>query len=130
MGDIYEAIGRSYGDTRSYQKQTPENPRDRKFIGHSAVADLALLGLKAMPAGPDALADAFRAQVKALAGSGADMDDVKQARDRIREAMSRIGDQSVNLPSESTCLSCGGSGRIGVGFGRVCSTCKGTGHTT
>lgn len=125
MGDIYTIMGRT---TRTYQKQEPENLWDRKFIGHSIGADLALLGLTAMPAGPDALADAFRAQVKALAGSGADMDDVKQARDRIREAMSRIGDQSVNLPSESTCLSCGGSGRIGLQFGRVCPTCKGTGH--
>lgn len=92
--------------------------------------DLSALGLAELPETEEELAAAWTATVKRLHGTGADMDRVKQARNRLRLIVERDTAHRVNPNRDSTCLSCGGSGRIGIGFGRECPSCKGTGQTT
>lgn len=100
----------------------------QKFAGRTLASDLAALGLSELPAADAAIEQAWRLMVKAKFGSGADMDELKQARDRLLLALSKGAHERLNQINDSTCKACAGSGRIGVGFGQECPTCKGTGQ--
>lgn len=103
---------------------------DQQFVGHTLKDDLAMFGLTEMPGSEDELTAAFRTRVKALSYMpGVDMDDVKKARDRLRQTLEH-SPQAVNHAEKTACKLCGGSGRIGTGFGQSCPSCKGTGQTS
>lgn len=102
---------------------------EKKFNGHTLGSDLAMLGLHDLPKAVEIVMQQWRAQVKAkFAEPGFDMDLLKQARDRLMLAIDKGAHERINQLNDSSCKICGGSGRIGVGFGRECPTCKGTGN--
>lgn len=108
--------------------QTRRYIQEARHAGKTALAaDLKALGLMALPDSPEVLMAAWREAVKRGAP---DMDALKQTRERVRTAMQRINPAPVNQALDSACAMCGGSGRIGDGFGRVCPSCKGTGQAT
>lgn len=110
---------------------TEPNPWEKKFVGHSLASDLHELGLAALPTTEAEVQDAWRIVVKAKFGSDYDMDALKQCRDRVLDVLAqgvKPDDPRVNLQNDTTCKMCQGTGIIGTSFGRVCPSCKGTGH--
>lgn len=86
----------------------------------------ALLGVD-ISASNDEIRAAFRTRVKER-GVGADITDLKDARDK--SLLPDELDRDVNATPDKTCKLCGGTGRLGIGFGRTCNACQGTGQRT
>lgn len=108
----------------------PISAWERKFVGYTLAGDLTELRLKVLPQTRAELMGAWRECVKS-ASPNRDMDALKQARDRVLETIERgvtNDDPRVNLPSDTTCKMCKGTGRIATSFGRQCPSCNGTGQ--
>lgn len=118
-----------YGSHRKQDSEpNPVNVWDKKFAGHTIASDLAALDLAVLPTDAGHVMQQWRAQVKLrFADTGFDMDLLKQARDRLMLAIEKGAHERINQLENSSCKSCGGSGRIGIGFGRECPICNGTG---
>lgn len=70
----------------------------------------------------DAITAAFRHAARAGAtgvGAGYEIGQLQEARDVLVNGL--------NQGQEIACKMCGGSGRVGVGFGTKCTACKGEG---
>lgn len=106
---------------------TPSEVWMQKFAGHTIADDLWIIGLHELPTDAGKIMQAWRARVKMEYGSDVDMDAMKQARDRLMLAVEKGAHERINQLEESACKMCGGSGRIGSGFGHDCPACKGTG---
>lgn len=129
MGD-FSTFGAGFTGIKQPQQRNDE-PQDTiwgKFEGHTLDHDLVLLGLPPTGTKPqrDAIMDAFRAKAKELAGTGADMDALTTAKDRLLVAAER-GYEPVNQLQDSYCKMCKGTGRMVGSFG-ACPSCKGTGQ--
>lgn len=124
---MYGTQRRASKDQASRHQREAQVDWQQKFAGHRLEDDLVRLGLLTLPTDASHVMQAWRAEVKLEAGTGTDMDLLKQARDRLMLAVEKGAHERINQLEESSCKACGGSGRIGVGFGRECPTCKGTG---
>lgn len=125
---MYGANRKAVDPRKAQESPKSDTIWEKKFAGHTIESDLRLLDLAALPTDAGHVMQQWRAQVKLkFTDAGFDMDLLKQARDRLMLAIEKGAHARINQLEESACKTCGGSGRIGVGFGHECPTCKGTG---
>lgn len=84
---------------------------------------------------PEQVKAAYKAAVKASAtaeGPGAGVNKLQDAKAFLLELLPMLDkvDAAVNDKTEKVCKMCNGSGRVGLGFGRPCSACQGTGQAS
>lgn len=97
-----------------------------KARGYDRSTAAALLGVAAN-ASPDDVRAAYRVAVKASHPDTAPVSAIEPSIDELRRARDLLLEPApdVNEGDESICKSCGGTGRIGVGFGTPCPVCRG-----